>query len=483
MKLSNKIKLTHEEYYLALVATEFSVFMQQAFHTIYPNKEYLNNWHIDAIIYCLELSIKGDMPRLIINMPPRHLKSFIASVALPAYILSHDPTAKIICISYSDELAKTLARDFRRIIESEWYRKLFPNVVTLKSTENELVTTEGGFRFSTSIGGTLTGRGGDFIIIDDPIKPEDANSDTARNKVNDWFKSTLLSRLDDKKLSVLILVMQRVHVNDLTGFIEGKGDFHKLSLPAIASRQESIPISVHENYLRLFGTPLHAERDDLETLGRIKDEVGPFIFTAQYQQQPETPDGAMFHRKWIKVIDKPPNHIPGGRLIISMDTAASTSATADYTAITVVYSCKDGHFVLAAERGRWDYEKLVSKSISLVKRAEQLIGIDVTFLIEPASSGISLLGTLSKKGFRCYPAKSKADKQTRASYAVPIIHQGRLYVVNKAGENEWFESLINELVNFPHGRFDDQVDSLVYALLWAEPKVNSQSKIYFFGGN
>ena len=483
MKLSNKTKLTHEEYYLALVATEFSVFMQQAFHTIYPNKEYLNNWHIDAIIYCLERSIKGIKRRLIINMPPRHLKSFITSVALPAFILSHDPTAKIICVSYSDELAKTLARDFRRIIDSEWYRKLFPNIVTLKSTENEFVTAEGGFRLATSIGGTLTGKGGDFIIIDDPIKPEETESDNARNNVNEWFTRTLLSRLDDKKRGVLILVMQRLHVNDLTGFIEDKGDFHKLSLSAIATRDESIPISEHHSHLRLEGTPLHAERDDLETLERIKDEVGPFIFTAQYQQRPETPDGVMFHLDWIKIIDRLPNHIPGGRLIISMDTAASTSATADYTAITVVYSCKDGHFVLTAERGRWDYETLVSKSISLAKRAEQLMGIDVTFLIEPASSGISLLSTLLKKGFRCNPAKSKVDKQTRASYAVPIIHQGRLYVVNKEGENEWFESLINELVNFPHGRYDDQVDSLVYALLWAEPKVNSQSKIYFFGGN
>jgi predicted phage terminase large subunit-like protein len=289
--------------------------------------------------------------------------------------------------------------------------------------------------------------------------------------------------LDDKKRSILILVMQRLHVNDLTGFVEDKGDFHKLSLPAIAIREESIPISDHDNHLRLVGTPLHAERDDLKTLENIKNEVGPFIFAAQYQQRPETPDGAMFHRKWINVIDRLPNHIPGGRLIISMDTAASTSATADFTAITVVYSCRDGHFVLDAERGRWDYEELLSKSIFHAKHAKQLMGIDVTFLIENASTGIPLLSTLKKGGFSCYAAGSRIDKQTRASYAIPIIHQGRLYIVNKEGGNERFEPFINELVNFPYGRFNDQVDSLVYALLWAEPKVNSQSKIYLFGGN
>jgi len=117
------------------------------------------------------LSMTGKSPRLIINLPPRHLKSFIASVALPAYVLGRDPTAKIICISYSDELSRTLARDFRRIVESAWYHRVFPHVRFAKNTENEMATTDGGFRFSTSVGGTLTGRGGDIIIIDDRSSP------------------------------------------------------------------------------------------------------------------------------------------------------------------------------------------------------------------------------------------------------------------------------------------------------------------------
>ena len=174
------------------------------------------------------------MPRLIINLPPRQLKSFIVSVALPAFILGMDPSAKIICISYSDDLAKALARDFKRIIESAWYRTVFPDVRPTKMTESEFVTDQGGTRYATSVGGTLTGRGGDFIIIDDPIKPEEALSDKARQSTNEWYKSTLLSRLDDKAKSVLILVMQRLHVNDLTGFVEASGGFHKLALPAIA---------------------------------------------------------------------------------------------------------------------------------------------------------------------------------------------------------------------------------------------------------
>lgn len=436
----------------------------------------MDNWHIDAIVYCLEQCIEGKMPHLMINMPPRHLKSFIASVALPAFILGNDPTAKIISVSYSDELTKTLARDFRRIVESKWYRMLYPAVVGTKKTENEFVTTEGGFRFATSVGGTLTGKGGDFIIIDDPIKPEETHSDTIRKSVNEWFKSTLLSRLEDKKRSVLILVMQRLHVNDLCGFLEDV-NFHKLSLPAIGIFDENIPTGENQCYMRKAGSPLHEEREDLKTLEKIKDLLGPFNFSAQYQQRPETPDGDLFKKDWIKITGNFPNQVSRGRLIISFDTAASTAETADYTAMSVVYSTQEGHYVLSAERGRWDYETLVYKAFTEAKKYKHY---DITFIVENSSSGISLIQTLKKANFKCFSAKARLDKTARAAYILPIIHQGRLFIVNIEGKNSWVEPYINEIVSFPNGKFDDQVDSLVHALYWAEPIVNPQGRIHVF---
>ena len=262
---------------------------------------------------------------MIINLPPRQLKSFIVSSVLPAFILGLDPTAKTICVSYSDELAKALSRDFKRIVESDWYRRVFPEVRPTKMTENEFVTDAGGSRYATSVGGTLTGRGGDFIIIDDPIKPEDAFSDKARASTNEWYRSTLLSRLDDKAKSVLILVMQRLHVNDLTGFVEASGGFHKLSLPAIALRDEHIPLSDHEAYDRLADEVLHEEREDRATLEAIRDQIGSYNFAAQYQQRPETPEGSLIKRKYIQVIG--PSHPirPGGWHWVSIDSALSTS--------------------------------------------------------------------------------------------------------------------------------------------------------------
>ena len=468
------MKMSKKELYFAAVKSDLKVFLEHSFGTIYPEKEFMDNWHIDAIIHSLEMCIEGKRPRLVINLPPRHLKSFIVSVVLPAFILGRDPTAKIICISYSDELAKTLSRDFRRIIESEWYLRLFPKVRASKMTENEFVADKGGVRYATSVGGTLTGRGGDFIIIDDPIKPEDTHSDKVRQSTNEWYKSTLLSRLDDKEKSVLILVMQRLHVNDLTGFVEGCGGFHKLSFPAIAIKDENISVSDKENYFRQEGEPLHEEREGADILDRIRDEVGSYNFAAQYQQQPECPQGSMFKRRWINIIDQPPAIDQNGYLIVSIDTAVSMSETADYTAITLTHSNKDGHFVLYSERGRWDYETLKEKTWKYVHK----YGKEVYFIVESANVGISLLMALKKARFRWFSYKPKYDKATRGAYVVPVFNSGRLFVVNQAGQNDWVESFINEIVSFPNGRFDDQVDSLVQTLLWAEQRVNPGGGIY-----
>jgi len=465
---------TDLEAFYAAVREDLKVFLQQSFNTVYPGKELMDNWHIDAIVHSLEESIRGRRPRSIINLPPRQLKSFIVSVALPAYILGNDPTAKIICISYSDDLAKTLSRDFGRIVEADWYRGIFPEVRRKKFTESEFVTDQGGSRYATSINGTLTGRGGDFIIIDDPIKPEDTLSDSKRLSTNEWYKSTLLSRLDDKARSVLIIVMQRLHINDLTGFAESSGGFEKLSLPAIATQDENVPVSETEYYPRAEGELLHEAREDNATIAAIKDQVGPFIFQAQYQQKPECPDGELIKRRYLNIVNGTAGIASGGFHWISVDSALSTTETADFSAISIGYSNRDGHYVLFAERGRWDYESLKDRVLAHAKRHR-----DVTFIVEEAGSGISLLQYLRRSGANCFWHRPNRDKVERAALVLPIFHAGRVNLVSQEGRNSWIDPYINELVSFPHGRFDDQVDSLVQALRWAEPRANPQGRIYF----
>jgi len=252
-----------------LLRNDFRVFIHKAFTTLCPGQEFERSWHIEAIAYHLDQVRRGEIKRLIINMPPRSLKSISASVAFPAFVLGRDPTRRLICVSYSAELAKKHSNDFRALVEAPWYRSAFPTtrIGPYKNSEIEIEFTSRGFRLATSVGGTLTGRGGDIIVIDDPLKPDDANSETKRNQANEWFKNTLLSRLDDKRTGAIVIVMQRVHMDDLTGFVTGRSDEWKvLNLPAIAEADEDIPISATEVYHRRAGEALSPVREPLSVL-------------------------------------------------------------------------------------------------------------------------------------------------------------------------------------------------------------------------
>ena len=182
MAMASEAMVSEARRFRALLRTNFNAFVEKAFAALAPGQTFVPSWHLQAIAYQLERLRRGEITRLIINMPPRSLKSVTASVAFPAFVLGHDPTRRIICVSYSGDLAKKHANDFRAVAESHWYRELFPGMrIGQKDSEGEIELTARGFRLATSVGGTLTGRGGDLVIIDDPLKPDDAYSDVKRN--------------------------------------------------------------------------------------------------------------------------------------------------------------------------------------------------------------------------------------------------------------------------------------------------------------
>jgi hypothetical protein len=284
----------------AMCRTDFASFVQRSFHSLRPGRPFFPNGHIYAVAFHLEQVRRGKIRRLIINMPPRSLKSLMTSVAFPAYVLGLDPAAGLIVVSYSSEIAAKHSNDFRAIVASDWYSSLFARmrISQFKNSESEVCTTRGGFRLSTSIDGTLTGRGGDIIVIDDPLKPMDALSDPKRDRVNQWYANSLLSRLDDKQSGAIVIVMQRLHVEDLTGSLlkRGSADWVHLNLPAIAEQNEQIQISDEEFYTRRAGDPLHPEREPIAVLEKMRAELGADTFAAQYQQCPIPQDGAMIRR-------------------------------------------------------------------------------------------------------------------------------------------------------------------------------------------
>src|SRR6516162_7660393 len=196
------------------------------------------NWHVEVMAGKLAAVREGRIRRLMICVPPRHLKSHVASISFPAWCLGHDPSAQLLCASYAQDLADKLSRDCRRIVASDWYRKLFPTtrLSPQRQAVPEFETTVQGFRIATSVGGVLTGRGADIIIIDDPLKPEEALSQAQRQAANEWYDHTLYSRQNDKLSGAIVLIMHRLHEDDLAGHVMAQEDWDVVRLPALARR-------------------------------------------------------------------------------------------------------------------------------------------------------------------------------------------------------------------------------------------------------
>jgi hypothetical protein len=356
----------------AVLRQDFGAFVQKTFGTLSPGQTYVPGWYIRALTYQLERIRRGEITRAIVNMPPRSLKSITASVAFPAFVLGHDPTRRIICASYSGELAHKLSNDFRAVLASPWYQALFPNtrIGRYKDTETEIELTRRGFRLATSTGGTLTGRGGDLIIIDDPLKPLDALSEQRRTAANDWFLNTVVSRLDDKRTGAIVIVMQRVHMDDLTGFVRGLSDeWTVLSLPAIAEHTETVSLSPTESHERQIGEVLAPDREPKEVLEQLRLQLGSDLFSAQYQQSPVPPGGAMIKRSWLRRYTELPVASRGSFILQSWDTAAKGGPDNDWSVCTTWSLTNDFQcYLLDVWRGRVDYPSLKAKAEELASR-------------------------------------------------------------------------------------------------------------------
>jgi predicted phage terminase large subunit-like protein len=443
----------------AACRTDLASFARKCFHQLNPGSAFLPNWHIEAIAHHLELVRRGKIKRLIINVPPRSLKSMVSSVSFPAFVLGHDPTKRIIVVSYGADLAVKLANDFRAIVDSEWYRRLFPwmQLSRVKNTELEVVTTQLGLRLATSIEGTLTGRGGDIIIIDDPLKPSDALSDSRRERVNDWFPNTLVSRLDDKLTGAIVVVMQRLHVDDLTGSLLSSGEeWTVLSLPAIAEVEQTIPIGPGIFRTRQVGDVLHTEREPRTVLESMRSQLGSDTFAAQYQQSPLPPGGAMIKRDWVRRYDQLPRLDPPGRVIQSWDTANKEGAQNDWSVCTTWQLQDDRYYLANLWRGRCDYPSLKARAIELAR-----IHQPERILIEEAGVGVALVAELRGAGLSAIAIMPERDKVTRMSVQSAKFECGSVYFPVRA---PWLADLEAELFAFPSVRHNDQVDSISQAL-------------------
>ncbi len=452
----------------SLLRKNFLSYVRKVFHELNPSEEFIDGWYINVLCDQLQRMGEGEYQKLIINLPPRYLKSLICSIALPTYILGLDPSTKIMCISYGDELASKLASDCKTIMETEWYKRLFPQtrIKSDKKSVMDFETTKHGGRFSTTVFGAITGRGADWIIMDDPLKPTDAYSDTIRKKVNEAYGNTIFSRLNNKNTGKIVLVMQRLHLNDLSGYLQKNDpEFKVIKLPIIAEEDEEWLVKNHisgltSKYVRKKGELLHPQRESERIVDSYKNSMGSFAFSTQYQQNPIPVGSGIIKPEWLKY------YTYSGRLdrvILSWDTAAKTNDNCAYSACVVVGLGNDNkYYLLEVIREKLEFPDLVTKVETVHQKFEEMFYNRTITLIENESSGIQLYQMLKNKISNLRPCSCHRSKEQRFNIVSLKVERGELLLPTEY--KDWFDDFKNELLTFPYSPFKDQCDALSQAL-------------------
>jgi predicted phage terminase large subunit-like protein len=439
-----------------LLRTEFSLFLQFAFREIGGEGAYAHSWHIDAIIHQLDRIRKGHNRRLIVTMPPRHLKSVTISTVWVAWMLGKNPALRFICVSYGQDLADKHARDCLRIMQSSWYRATFPSVALARRTISDFETSAGGGRLSTSLGGVLTGRGANIIVIDDPMKADEAMQEHSRQAAKEWLHNSLMSRLDSQEHSSIILVMQRLHEADLAGELIERGGWDELRLSAIATHDERVQITGDHFYQRRTGCALHPARQSLAVLNEIRSR-NSLVFAAQYQQEPVPREGAYVIASWFPNYDEPPT---GGMVIQSWDTAVKTGVRNDWSVGITARYYQQRFYILDVIRRRMTFGDLRDA----LARSCRRFGVE-RLLIEDASSGQQLIQQLRSAPLTGVPlpiaVRPESDKVSRFEAQASRIQAGEVVLPQAA---PWLAEFLGEVTGFPNARHDDQADALAQLL-------------------
>ena len=339
-------------------------------------------------------------------------------------------------------------------------------------------TTNHGGRFATTISGAVTGRGADWIIIDDPLKPVDAFSDTQREKVNDLYGNTVNSRLNNKNTGRILVVMQRLHAHDLSGFLfENDPDFKSIVLPLIAEKDEKWQIKnritkMIMTYERKKGELLHLEREGEKVVNSYRNSMSSFVFSAQYQQNPIPIDSGMIKKEWMQYYQQQPYF---AAIILSWDTATKTLERNAYSACVVLGIGRDQkYYLLEVFRSRLDFPELTRKVLEVSDKYEQIAQGRTITLIEDASSGTSLYQMLKGRIASLKSVSCKGSKEQRFDIVVLKTEQGDLLFPGKY--EAWFKNFEDEFLAFPNSLFKDQCDALSQALNYGVENYNQISQ-------
>jgi len=451
-----------EEVRQELAERKLADFIRQAWHVIEPATPYLHNWHIDLICEYLEAVSAGQITRLIINIPPRYMKSIAVSVMWPVWEWIRHPETRWIFASYSQSLSTKHSVDRRTIIQSDWYQSRWGDRFKLVEDHNlktEFLNDKRGHMIATSVGGTSTGKGGNRLVVDDPLNPKEAASDVLRERANTWFDQTFYSRLDDKKTGAIVVIMQRLHEKDLTGhLLEQGGEWEHLCLPAIAEDRQVIHFPMSGRTLvREPGDLLWPEREGPKEIEAAKLALRSYGFAGQYQQRPSPMEGGIFKRGWWKFYKEPPARFD--EMLQSWDCSFKSASTSDYV-VGQVWGRVGGEFYLLDQvRDRMDFTETLQAVRALTAKWPKAR----SKLIEDKANGQAVIDALKREIPGIIPVTPKESKEARAMAVQPFMEAGNVYLPDPSIA-PWIHDFIEECAAFPNAAHDDQVDAMTQAL-------------------
>lgn len=454
-------------------------FVEWAWPILEPGTVFQPNWHIDLVCEYLEAVTAGEIPRLVINIPPRYMKSLLVSVLWPCWEWYRQPSGRYIFSSYAEGLASHHSLSRRRLIRSRPYQRFAPDVRLTRDQQEKLEfhNTLGGIMVATSTGGSITGKGGNRLIIDDPHNPTQAESDAQRQQAIDFFRYTLSTRLDDPKRDAIVVVMQRLHTRDLTAICLEQG-FEHLCLPALAPSHTTIVFPRSgRTVVRELDSPLWPERQGVADLEHQRQILGSYGFAGQYQQSPVPREGGMFKLAWWRYWDQCPARFDDTTL--SWDLSFKGGEGHDYVVGLALGRVGAVVYVLDRFKARASFTETCCAIEQMVAKYPNARVI----LVEDAANGPAVVDALKKKVRGILAVTPEGGKWSRAAAAQPQIEAGQVLLPRPRFadgqlriEYAWVEDFVEQCSLFSKGEHDDDIDALTQGLVYLQKRpVNPMS--------
>lgn len=474
MKLSKRQDLAalFDEVAIRRARHSLRFFVEWAWPILEPGTVVQPNWHIDLICEYLEAITAGEIRRLVVNIPPRYMKSLLISVLWPCWEWQQRPSIRSVFSSYAERLASHHSLSRRRLIRSRPYQRFAPAVRLTRDQQEKLEfhNTMGGIMVATSTGGSITGKGGNRIIIDDPHNPAGAESDAQRQQATDFYKYTLSTRLDDPAHDAIVLVMQRLHTRDLSAICLEQGFAH-LCLPALAPSRTTIVFPRSQRTIvRELDEPLWPERQGVDELERQRQILGSYGFAGQYQQEPVPRIGGMFRYEWWPYFDQLPLF---DEIVQSWDLSFKDGDGHDYVVGLVAGRVGAHIYLLDRFKARVSFVETLHAIRQMVAKYPTTRAV----LIEDAANGPAVVSALHKEIRGILPVTPEGGKFSRAAAVQPQIEAGQVFLPRPRFadgqlrfEYAWVEDFVEQCSVFPKGEHDDDVDALTQVLVYMQKR-------------